>query len=213
MGRRKHLDVFGRDWPTPDGSGVRDFIHVMVLAECHRDALNILKEGEPPLLTMNLGSGTGYSVLEVVAAFEKVSGRPIPFNMVEPSLGDAAISVADPLLAPNCLGWRAKRSLIEMCHESWSWQCANPTGYLLPISANTSHSIARITQRTLTYMTHKKLRKSVRNSKYSRENSCKSLHNKLYQAAKKKMKSNANTQNWLRLAPPCARLNREAINF
>ena len=129
VGRRERLQVFGGDWPTPDGSGVRDYIHVMDLAEGHRAALDVLLAQEPQLLTVNLGSGQGHSVLEVVAAFEEASGRPVPYAVVERRAGDAASTVADPSLATERLGWRTKRSLAEMCRDGWAWQSANPNGY------------------------------------------------------------------------------------
>ena len=129
VGRRERLQVFGGDWPTPDGSGVRDYIHVMDLAEGHRAGLDVLLAEEPQLLTVNLGSGQGHSVLEVVAAFEQASGRPVPYAVVDRRAGDAASTVADPSLAAERLGWRAKRSLAEMCRDGWAWQSANPQGY------------------------------------------------------------------------------------
>ncbi|KMM16915.1 UDP-glucose 4-epimerase GalE [Synechococcus sp. GFB01] len=129
VGRRERLQVFGGDWPTPDGSGVRDYIHVMDLAEGHQAALDKLMKEAPQLLTVNLGSGRGLSVLEVVRAFESTCGRPIPYTIVERRPGDAAITVADPALASERLGWRTRRSLAEMCRDGWAWQNANPTGY------------------------------------------------------------------------------------
>lgn len=129
VGRRERLQVFGGDWPTPDGSGVRDYIHVMDLAEGHRAALDVLLSEDPQLLTVNLGSGQGHSVLEVVAAFEEASGRPVPYAVVERRAGDAASTVADPSLAAERLGWRTKRSLAEMCRDGWAWQSANPNGF------------------------------------------------------------------------------------
>lgn len=130
IGRRSHLSVFGRDWPTPDGTGVRDYIHVMDLAEGHLAALNCLLEEEPQLLTLNLGSGSGASVLEVVATFEAASGRSVPHHLVDRRPGDASVTVADPSLALKRLGWRTKRSLFDMCRDGWAWQSANPNGYL-----------------------------------------------------------------------------------
>jgi UDP-glucose 4-epimerase len=129
VGRREQLQVFGGDWPTPDGSGVRDYIHVMDLAEGHRAALDVLLAEGPQLLTLNLGSGQGHSVLEVAAAFEAASGRPVPLKIVERRPGDAAITVADPSLAAQRLGWRTRRSLADMCRDGWAWQSANPNGY------------------------------------------------------------------------------------
>ena len=129
VGRREQLQVFGGDWPTRDGTGVRDYIHVMDLAEGHRAALDVLLAEEPQLLTLNLGSGQGHSVLEIVAAFELASSRPVPYTVVERRTGDASSTVADPSLAAERLGWRTRRSLSDMCLDGWSWQCANPNGY------------------------------------------------------------------------------------
>ena len=129
VGRRQQLQVYGGDWPTPDGSGVRDYIHVMDLAEGHRAALDVLLAEDPQLLTLNLGSGQGHSVLEVAAAFEAASGRPVPLKIVERRPGDAAITVADPSLAAQRLGWRTTRTLADMCRDGWAWQSANPEGY------------------------------------------------------------------------------------
>ena len=129
VGRRERLQVFGGDWPTPDGSGVRDYIHVMDLAEGHQAALDTLLAEAPQLLTVNLGSGQGHSVLDVVAAFETASGRPVPISVVARRDGDAASTVADPTLAAARLGWRTRRSLAEMCRDGWAWQRANPNGY------------------------------------------------------------------------------------
>ena len=129
VGRRDCLQVFGGDWPTPDGSGIRDYIHVMDLAEGHRAALDVLLAEPPQLLSLNLGSGQGHSVLEVVRAFELASGRSVPYTVVERRDGDAASTVADPRLATERLGWRTRRSLEEMCRDGWAWQQANPEGY------------------------------------------------------------------------------------
>ena len=129
VGRRDCLQVFGGDWPTPDGSGIRDYIHVMDLAEGHRAALDVLLAEPPQLLSLNLGSGQGHSVLEVVRAFELASGRSVPYTVVERRDGDAASTVADPRLATTRLGWRTHRSLEEMCRDGWAWQQANPEGY------------------------------------------------------------------------------------
>ena len=129
VGRRDCLQVFGGDWPTPDGSGVRDYIHVMDLAEGHRAALEVLLAEPPQLLSLNLGSGQGHSVLEVVRAFELASGRSVPYTVVERRDGDAASTVADPRLATERLSWSTRRSLEEMCRDGWAWQQANPEGY------------------------------------------------------------------------------------
>ena len=129
IGRREQLQVFGGDWPTHDGSGVRDYIHVMDLAEGHLAALNCLMAEPAQLLEVNLGSGQGHSVLDVVKAFEATSGCAIPYTVVARRSGDAAITVADPSLAADRLEWRTKRSLADMCRDGWAWQSANPQGY------------------------------------------------------------------------------------
>ena len=132
VGKRDMLKVFGGDWPTPDGSGVRDYIHVMDLAEGHKAALDSLLSEDPQLLTLNLGSGQGCSVLEVVAAFESASGKPVPYDIVGRRPGDAASTVADPDLALQRLGWQTRRSLMEICRDGWAWQSKNPNGYRTP---------------------------------------------------------------------------------
>ncbi|MFZ0407089.1 MAG: UDP-glucose 4-epimerase GalE [Cyanobium sp.] len=129
VGRLPRLKIFGADWPTPDGTGIRDYIHVMDLAEGHLAALETLWREPPQLLTLNLGSGRGYSVLEVVRAFEQASGRSVPFELLARRNGDAAHSVADPSEAARRLGWRARRELAQMCADGWAWQQANPRGY------------------------------------------------------------------------------------
>lgn len=130
IGRRKILQVFGGDWSTPDGSGVRDYIHVMDLAEGHCAALDVLLAEEPQLLTLNLGSGIGVSVLQFIEAFEAASRREIRYQIVDRRSGDAAMSVADPTLAATRLNWRTQRSLADICRDGWAWQIANPFGYL-----------------------------------------------------------------------------------
>ena len=129
VGRHPQLEVFGNDWPTPDGSGVRDYIHVMDLAEGHQAALDVLLKEEPQLLTLNLGGGQGHSVLEVVQAFEATSGRTVPYKISGRRIGDAACTVADPSLAATRLGWHTQRDLMEICRDSWRWQQNNPNGY------------------------------------------------------------------------------------
>jgi UDP-glucose 4-epimerase len=129
VGRREQLQVFGSDWPTPDGTGVRDYIHVMDLAEGHAAAVDVLLNGSNQLLELNLGSGQGHSVLDLVEAFAEASGKAIPYALVERRPGDAAITVADPSHATSVLGWRTQRSLAEMCRDGWAWQSANPEGY------------------------------------------------------------------------------------
>jgi UDP-glucose 4-epimerase len=122
VGQRPQLQVFGGDYPTPDGTGVRDYIHVMDLAEGHVAALDSLAR-EPGLLTVNLGTGLGVSVLDMVAAFEKASGRPVPYRIVDRRPGDVAACWADPALALQRLGWRTRRDLKQMCTDAWRWQC------------------------------------------------------------------------------------------
>ncbi len=129
VGRLKELNVFGADWPTEDGSAVRDYIHVMDLAEGHCAALEALQRENPQFLTLNLGSGKGYSVFEVVRAFEKISGRKIHYEVSPRRFGDTACSIADPTLAFERLGWKTKRNLDQMCADSWAWQQSNPFGY------------------------------------------------------------------------------------
>lgn len=128
VGRRPSIGVFGDDYPTPDGTGVRDYVHVMDLAEGHVSALRALESG-PGLITVNLGTGVGYSVLEVIAAASRAVGRELPYQVVARRPGDVAEVVADPSLAASRLGWKARRGLDEMCADHWRWQEANPSGY------------------------------------------------------------------------------------
>ncbi|GAA3596402.1 UDP-glucose 4-epimerase GalE [Agrococcus terreus] len=125
-GERERLRIFGDDYPTADGTGVRDYIHVVDLAEGHVAALEAL---EPGVLTVNLGTGRGASVREVLAAFEAAVGRALPHEVVARRPGDAAVSTADPSLAHERLGWRAARSLEDAAADAWRWQSANPRGY------------------------------------------------------------------------------------
>ena len=128
VGRLPQLRVFGGDYPTSDGTGVRDYIHVVDLAVGHVAAVRRLTE-RPGVLTVNLGTGRGYSVIEVVKAFEKASGRPVPYEIVARRPGDVAQCYAEPGLAERELGWRAERGIDEMCADAWRWQSANPEGY------------------------------------------------------------------------------------
>jgi UDP-glucose 4-epimerase len=128
VGQRPQLAIFGGDYPTPDGTGVRDYLHVLDLAQGHVAALRYLL-GAQRSITVNLGTGVGYSVLEVVRAFEQASGRVIPYQIVPRRAGDVASSYADTTLAQRLLNWRAERSLLQMCADSWRWQQANPRGY------------------------------------------------------------------------------------
>jgi len=121
-GTLKALPVYGNDYPTPDGTGVRDYIHVVDLARGHLAALNTLREATR-VLTVNLGTGRGYSVLEIVRAFESASGKAVPHRIVGRRPGDVAQYYADPSLAQEQLGWRAERDLQAMCADSWRWQC------------------------------------------------------------------------------------------
>lgn len=122
LGQRPQLDLYGDDWPTADGSGERDFIHVMDLAEGHLAALRHLQAAPPGLLTLNLGSGTGHTVMQVVRAYSQACGRELPLRVVGRRIGDAARSVADPSRAQRLLGWQCKRTLEQMCADSWRWQ-------------------------------------------------------------------------------------------
>ncbi len=128
VGRRRELSVFGGDYPTPDGTGVRDYIHVLDLALGHLAAINVLDK-LPGAVPINLGTGRGYSVLEVVAAFENASGRKVPFRIVDRRPGDIAACYADASLARELLGWSAGRGMATMCEDSWRWQSTNPMGF------------------------------------------------------------------------------------
>jgi len=128
VGLRPSLNVFGSDYPTPDGTGVRDYIHVADLAAGHVAAVQALL-ARPESFTVNLGTGRGCSVLEVVRAFEQASGRKVPYRLVARRPGDVAQCYADPSLARKLLGWQAARSLQEMCTDAWRWQSLNPRGY------------------------------------------------------------------------------------
>lgn len=129
VGRRNHLMIFGDDYPTPDGTGVRDFIHVEDLASGHVSALRHLRTTEDPVSTFNLGTGAGTSVLQLIEAFERASGRHIPAKVVDRRPGDLAVSYADPSKAHTVLGWRAARSIDDICADTWRWQTRNPEGY------------------------------------------------------------------------------------
>ena len=128
VGRLPRLRVFGADYPTPDGTGVRDYIHVVDLALGHLKALERI-DALPGVTTLNLGTGRGYSVLEMVRAFERASGQAVPFEIVGRRAGDVAACWADPSLAAKVLGWRAERDLAAMCEDAWRWQRTNPRGY------------------------------------------------------------------------------------
>lgn len=128
VGRREYLNVCGNDYPTSDGTGVRDYIHVVDLAKGHLKALQAL--GQPQCFAVNLGTGVGYSVLDVVKAFESASGQPVPYCVGPRRQGDVAACYADPRLAMQLLGWKAERDLASMCQDHWRWQKHNPQGYV-----------------------------------------------------------------------------------
>lgn len=128
IGELKELNVFGDDYDTVDGTGVRDYIHVVDLAKGHLKALDKLKTNSG-LVTYNLGTGKGYSVLQVVEAFSKASGRKIPYKIAPRRPGDIATCYADPKKANEDLGWKAEKEIEEMCEDSWRWQSKNPKGY------------------------------------------------------------------------------------
>ena len=127
VGRREALSVWGDDYPTPDGTGVRDYIHVVDLARGHLAALGHMPDSG--VLTANLGTGRGYSVLEMVRAFEQASGRKVAYRIAARRPGDVAACYADPSLAAERLGWRAQLDLSRMCADTWRWQSQNPQGY------------------------------------------------------------------------------------
>ncbi len=129
VGKRKRLQVFGNDYDTPDGTGVRDYIHVSDLAEGHVAALRHLMDASGSSFTANLGTGRGHSVLELVRAFERASGRAIPYDIVARRPGDVAACYADANRARELLGWQATRGIDAMCADSWRWQQSNPNGY------------------------------------------------------------------------------------
>lgn len=128
VGKREQLSVFGGDYNTPDGTGVRDYIHVVDLAVGHLKALDKLRTN-PGLVTYNLGTGQGYSVLEMVRAFEKACAKPLAYQIVDRRPGDIAACYADPSYAANELNWRATHTLDDMANSSWKWQSNNPNGY------------------------------------------------------------------------------------
>ncbi len=128
VGRRDFVSVFGNDYPTRDGTGVRDYLHVVDLAEAHVDAIDFLMR-EDRSLTVNLGTGRGYSVLEVINAFGRACGREIPYTMAPRRAGDVAEIYADPTLAQQLLGWRTQHDLDAMCRDAWHWQSTHPDGF------------------------------------------------------------------------------------
>lgn len=128
VGKLEQLSVFGNDYNTPDGTGVRDYIHVVDLAKGHLKALDKL-DSLPGLVTYNLGTGNGYSVLDMINAFSKASGKEVAYKIVDRRPGDVAMCYADPSKANKELGWEAKFGVEEMCEDTWRWQCNNPNGY------------------------------------------------------------------------------------
>lgn len=128
IGRRENLRIWGGDYPTPDGTGIRDYIHVVDLAKGHLKALEALNE--PQCMAINLGTGHGYSVLEVVNAFEAASGKSVPYVISSRREGDIASCYANPALAEQQLDWKAQFTLSQMCQDHWKWQQQNPNGYL-----------------------------------------------------------------------------------
>jgi UDP-glucose 4-epimerase len=130
VGRREKLSVFGGDYDTVDGTGVRDYIHVLDLAEGHVASLKHLMQAkiQDQVTPINLGTGCGYSVLQVVKAFEQASGKTVPYQIVERRAGDVACVYANAQRAQQLLGWQAERDLAQMCTDSWHWQSTNPNG-------------------------------------------------------------------------------------
>jgi UDP-glucose 4-epimerase len=130
VGRRPRLSIYGNDYPTPDGTGIRDYIHVVDLAQGHVAALTkLIDKGATRETIVNIGTGRGHSVLDVVKHFESASGRAIPYDIVDRRPGDVAMCYADATRARTLLGWEARRGLDEMCADAWRWQSANPNGF------------------------------------------------------------------------------------
>jgi UDP-glucose 4-epimerase len=129
VGKLEFLSVFGSDYPTPDGTGVRDYIHVVDLAQGHLAALRYLHDKQQSI-TVNLGTGTGISVMELIETFSRVTSVAVPYKMVGRRAGDVASCYADPSLAESALGWKAKLTVERMCADAWRWQTKNPDGYI-----------------------------------------------------------------------------------
>ena len=127
-GKYKRLKIFGKNWPTIDGTGIRDYIHVMDLADSHRSSLEFLLKNKPQYLNLNVGTGIGTSVLEMVNTFSKVNKIDIPYSFAERRAGDVPSIIADNKLAIKTLNWFPKRDLSEMCRDGWNWQINNPLG-------------------------------------------------------------------------------------
>lgn len=129
IGKREFLSVYGDDYDTHDGTGVRDYIHVVDLAEGHVKAVDNILEGNKGVQVFNLGTGVGYSVLDIVKAFNKAYGKELPYKIAPRRAGDIATCYSDPSKAKEVLGWTAKRGIEEMCEDSWRWQSNNPNGF------------------------------------------------------------------------------------
>ena len=129
IGELNEIKIYGSDWPTSDGTGIRDYIHVMDLAEGHLKTLNFLLKGKSQSLIINLGTGKGTSVLELIKTFERVNGLKIPYRFVDRRPGDKPYVVADNSFAKSVLNWEPKRNIADICKSGWNWQCRNPSGY------------------------------------------------------------------------------------
>lgn len=129
VGKREYLSVFGGDYPTPDGTGVRDYIHVVDLANAHVKALDYLNNQSTNPLIVNIGTGIGYSVLDMIKAFEKASGKKVPYQIVQRRTGDISTCYSDSSFAKEVLSWESKKTIDDMCIDSWKWQNQNPNGY------------------------------------------------------------------------------------
>jgi UDP-glucose 4-epimerase len=138
IGKLKELNVFGKEYPTKDGTGVRDYIHVVDLALGHLKALEKVTNSTG-IDAYNLGTGKGYSVLEIISAFETASGKKIPYKIVDPRPGDVAVCYSDPEKAKESLGWIAKKGINEMCEDTWRWQSKNPNGYEKSLEIESPH--------------------------------------------------------------------------
>ena len=129
IGKRPYLSVYGHDYDTPDGTGLRDYIHVVDLADGHVKAVKNILEGDKGVQIFNLGTGKGYSVLDIVKSFSKAYGKELPYKIAPRRPGDLAVCYSDPSKAKEVLGWEAKRGIDDMCRDSWNWQSKNPNGY------------------------------------------------------------------------------------
>lgn len=129
IGKRPFLSVYGNDYDTPDGTCIRDYIHVVDLADGHVKSVNNILDGKKGVQIFNLGTGKGYSVLDIVKAFSKAYGKELPYKIAPRRPGDLAVCFSDPTKAKEVLGWEAKRGIDDMCRDSWNWQSKNPNGY------------------------------------------------------------------------------------